>query len=195
MSQMKKDDALKQWNFVKMQSQGTITDPVPHSVFNHILEKIDKDVLDKYNIKPEPLADTTYSGQFSTEEEFEDKIIEPMLVRWGLKFQRQYPCDFVIGSQSHYCQIDFLVRDGNGPITLFENKLRISSEKELFKAMLQAKSYSLQMGIENFVVASPEGFWIYSLSKNKEKLSNRITFKDFELDENRFKKLIIKFKN
>lgn len=61
--------------------------------------------------------------------------------------------------------------------------------------MLQAKSYSLQMGIENFVVASPEGFWIYSLSKNKEKLSNRITFKDFELDENRFKKLIIKFKN
>lgn len=190
MSEMKCDSILKEWNFVKMQSQGTITDPVPNSVFNHLLERIDKNILNDYNITPEPLANAIHSGQFSSEEEFEDKVIEPMLKRWGLKFQRQSPCEFIIGSQSHICQIDFLVRDEIGLITLFENKVRIANEKELSRAVLQAKSYSLQMGISSFIVASPEGFWVYNLNKNKESLLEKLEFSEFEKNSERMKSII-----
>ena len=74
-----------------------------------------------------------------------------------------------IGSQHHACQIDYLVKDSNDEfLTLFENKIRIANEKELTQAVLQAKSYALQLGLNSFVVASPEGFWVYRLDRNKE---------------------------
>jgi hypothetical protein len=192
MKEMKCDEVLKHWNFIKMQSQGTITDPVPPTIYNRLLEKIDISIIHEYNLQPEPVMKAGYSGQFSSEEEFKDKVVEPLLKRWGFKYQRQYPCEFIIGSQSHLCQIDFLVRDEKRILTLFEDKLKITSDKELSKAALQAKSYSLQLGVSTFVVASPEGFWIYRLEKAKEILIQKIDYSEFNVKNELLRNLIVK---
>lgn len=191
MVEMKHDDILNMWNFVRCSSQGVTTASIPHFIYNNLLEKMDKDLLDKYNLEPEPVAKTGYSGQFSSETEFEEEVIEPLLKRWGFKYSKQYPCKFIIGSQHHGCQVDFLVRDEKGNVTLFENKLRIVNEKELSKARLQAKSYSLQLGINNFVVASPEGFWLYTLERNKETLVENIYSDKLKDNEDRIRGLIL----
>jgi len=57
----------------------------------------------------------------------------------------------------------------------------------------QAKSYALQLGVGGFVVASPEGFWIYKLDRNKEvPIANITADKVKELEE--MKSVILKFK-
>ena len=174
MVDMKHDEVLKQWSFVKTSSQGVSTAPMPYFAYNRLLELIDENIKKEFNLTPEI---TTISAQtkniieFKDEKDFEDKVIDPLLKRWGFKHHRQYPCEFAIGSQHHTCQVDFLVKDSNNEnITLFEDKIRIANEKELNRAVLQAKSYALQLGMGGFVVASPEGFWIYKLSRNKEEL-------------------------
>lgn len=179
MVDMKHDEVLKQWSFVKTSSQGVSTAPMPYFAYNRLLELIDENIKKEFNLTPEI---TTISAQtkniieFKDEKDFEDKVIDPLLKRWGFKHHRQYPCEFAIGSQHHTCQVDFLVKDSNNEnITLFEDKIRIANEKELNRAVLQAKSYALQLGMGGFIVASPEGFWIYKLSRNKEELIDVIS--------------------
>ena len=60
--------------------------------------------------------------------------------------------------------------DGEGPVTLFENKFRIINDRDLAPVIDQAKSYALLLGLPSFVVASPEGMRFYSLNRNQEKL-------------------------
>lgn len=179
MVEMKHDEILKHWSFVKASSQGVSTAPMPYFAYNRLLELIDSALREKFNLKPEitelPL-DPNNIIEYKSEKEFEDKVIEPLIRSWGFKYQRQSLCDFAIGSQHHTCEVDFLVRDSNNEdITLFENKIRIANEKELSVAMLQAKSYALQLGMGTFVVAAPEGFWIYMLDRNKERLAAKIS--------------------
>ena len=197
MVDMKHDEILKQWSFVKTSSQGVSTAPIPYFAYNRLLELIDEDVKKEYDLNPEITATTTQPNEiieFKDEREFEDKVIDPLLKRWGFKHQRQYPCEFVIGSQHHTCQVDFLVKnDKNENIILFEDKIRIANEKELNRAVLQAKSYALQLGMGGFIVASPEGFWIYNLDRNKEVLLNKIASDNIkEIEE--MKSLILKLK-
>jgi hypothetical protein len=174
MTEMKHDNVLKRWSFVKTSSQGVSTAQMPYFAYNRLLELIDSDIKQKFDLKPEENSIAVISNdnniiEYKDEKEFEDKVIDPLLRRWGFKHQRQYPCDFVVGSQHHICQVDFLVRDSdNEDIILFEDKIRIANEKELNRAVSQAKSYALQLGLGGFVVASPEGFWIYKLDRNNE---------------------------
>jgi hypothetical protein len=197
MVDMKHDEILKQWSFVKTSSQGVSTAPIPYFAYNRLLELIDEDIKKEYNLNPEITAIATQPNEiieFKDEREFEDKVIDPLLKRWGFKHQRQYPCEFVIGSQHHTCQVDFLVKnDKNENIILFEDKIRIANEKELNRAVLQAKSYALQLGMGGFIVASPEGFWVYNLERNKEVLLSRIASDNIkEIEE--MKSLILKLK-
>lgn len=197
MVDMKHDEILKQWSFVKTSSQGVSTAPIPYFAYNRLLELIDEDIKNEYDLNPEITANITQPNEiieFKDEREFEDKVIDPLLKRWGFKHQRQYPCEFVIGSQHHTCQVDFLVKnDKNENIILFEDKIRIANEKELNRAVLQAKSYALQLGMGGFIVASPEGFWIYNLDRNKEVLLNKIASDNIkEIEE--MKSLILKLK-
>jgi hypothetical protein len=104
------------------------------------------------------------------EAEFEDKVIRPLLKSWGFKGQGQYTCSAWVGSQEHQLRVDFLVSDDKGSVTLFEDKLRIISDEDLQLAVGQAKSYALLLGLPSFVVASPEGMWLYSLERDQEKL-------------------------
>ncbi|MCJ7444264.1 MAG: EVE domain-containing protein [Methanotrichaceae archaeon] len=194
MVEMKHDESLKHLGFVKVSSQGVSTAPMPYFAYNRLLELIDKDIRDKHNLQPEITANFALPNEFATETEFEDSVIEPLLKHWGFKHQRQFSCEFIIGSQHHTCQVDFLLKDSNNEdITLFENKIRIANEKELTKAVAQAKSYALQLGMGGFVVASPEGFWVYKLDRNREiPIAQIAADKVKEIEE--LKSLILKFR-
>ncbi len=91
--------------------------------------------------------------------------------------------------------MDFIIRDERGTLTLFEDKLEILNDARLQEAVLQAKSYSLLLGINNFVIASPEGFWIYKLDKNNEILLEKISSNEFKEKEEGMRDLILKLRN
>jgi hypothetical protein len=196
MIEMKvQDPILRNWGFAKCSSQGVVTEPVPYFAYNRLLELIGNDVCEKYNLTPEPVGDPSSSGQYETEEKFEDEVLEPLFRHWGFKFQRNYPCNFRIGTQHHTCFVDFLIHDGKGIVTLFEDKIKIINDTALLEAVLQAKSYSLLLGLNNFVIASPEGFWIYKLDKNEESLLEKISSKEFKENEGKTRDLLLKLRN
>jgi hypothetical protein len=195
MVEMKHDSILGKWGFAKCSSQGVVTAPVPYSIYNRLLELIGKDVCKKNNLISEPLAKAVSSGLYASEEDFEDDVLEPLFRNWGLKFQRQYPCYFTIGTQYHTCFVDFIVHDAKGTVTLFEDKIEIRNDAQLQKAISQAKSYSLLLGINSFVIASPEGFWIYRLDKNNEILLEKISSDEFKEKEERMREMILKLRN
>ncbi len=185
-SDMRDDSVIGQWSIIKRQFQGVMTEPVPHSIYNQLLEKLPEYIKKKFDLRPEPVAKVGYSGQYASELEFEEEFIVPLLKRWGFQYQYQYPQIFHVGSQKHHCRVDFYVSDEKGHLTLFEDKLRIMNDIDLKLAVEQAKSYALMLGLSSFVVASPEGTWIYKLNKNQEELvknfnSNEIQFHDAEI--------------
>ena len=84
-----------------------------------------------------------------------------------------------------------------GPVTLFENKFRIiNDEKDLQPAVDQAKSYALILGLPSFVVASPEGMWLYSLEWNKETLVKKVSADEIssQAQEEEFRGLLQKLR-
>ena len=81
MVEMEHDDVLKQWAFVKTSSQGVSTAPMPYFAYNRFLELIDTTIIEKHDLQPEITASFAPLNTFSTEEEFEDKVIEPILKR------------------------------------------------------------------------------------------------------------------
>lgn len=50
-------------------------------------------------------------------------------------------------------------------------------------AVGQAKSYALQIGVEKFLVAAPEGYWFYTLMRNKETLVSHILSESAQASE------------
>lgn len=168
--QMREDPVLSQWSVIRRQFQGVVTEPVPHSCYNRLLTFLPDDIKEECELDPEPVSELGSSGEFASEEEFEDEIIEPLLKGWDLQFKRQVPCKCYFGTQQMTGRVDFLVSNQAGPVTLFENKVKIVSDVELRQALDQAKSYSLMLGLPSFVVASPEGCRLYSLERNNETL-------------------------
>jgi hypothetical protein len=143
-------------------------------VYNRLLQEIPERLRGAHGLKPERTANTGRSGEFVSEAAFEDQVIEPLLRKWEFDYQRQYRRRFRFGSQDHLGIVDFYVSNGKGPITLFESKLRILDEKQLRDAKEQGRSYALMLGVTSFVVASPEGLWVYSLRRHQEKLELQI---------------------
>jgi len=196
-SEMKNDPIIGQWGIVKRRFVGTVTEPIPHSVYNRLLTKISEKIQKKHHLEPEPVVITaSCSGQFALEEDFEEEVIAPLLRRWGFKYKQRYICPFQIGSQDHLGRVDFYVSDQNGPLTLFEDKLRILNDKDLKKAIDQAKSYALLLGLPSFVVASPEGLWLYGLNKNVGSLVKEISIDAMsnQKQEEEFRNLLLKLR-
>ena len=126
------------------------------------------DIKKKHQLTSEAVAEHCASGMFDSEHDFEEKVITPLLKRFDIKFDRQHTCRFYAGTQLVKGRIDYVLYKKNKPFSLVENKLRILNDVELQKALNQAKSYALQLGVERFVIASPEGYWFYSLKLNIE---------------------------
>lgn len=191
---LKNDHVLGRWGLVRKQFQGVVVESAPPSIYNRLLEKMPVDKRNLHDLKPEPTAEVGRSGQFVSEEDFEDQIIEPLLKRWDLNYQRQYRCRFPFGRQYYSGIVDFYVSDGRGPITLFENKFRILDEKALELASDQGKSYALMLGLPCFVVASPEGLWIYSLNRNKATLEERISPDKLKTKDGEIRSLLLRLR-
>jgi hypothetical protein len=122
---------------------------------------------------------------------FADQVIEPLLRQLGFRFEREYRCQFFAGSQTIHGRVDFFISDDRGPITLFENKRKILDEKALNLAVDQGKSYALMLGLPSFVVASPEGLWIYSLSGNRTKLEKHISTDDLKTEDGQIRSTLL----
>jgi hypothetical protein len=193
-AELRNDSFLKSWGVVRKQFQGVIVEAVPHSVYNRLLEKVPESTRSSHNLEFEPTANMGRSGEFPIEADFEDQVIEPLLKRWGLDYQRQYRSHFRFGRQDLPGLVDFLVRDGRGTITLFENKVRILSDKDLIEAANQGKSYALMLGLPSFVVASPEGIWIYSLDRNRESLEMQISLNELEERDDEVRNTLLKLR-
>jgi len=131
------------------------------------------------------------SGRFVSEAEFEDEVIVPLLKSWGFEYERQRRCPFQLGSQSYFGRIDFFVKDEQGPLTLLENKHRILDDEDLQKAVEQGKSYALMLGLPSFVVASPEGLWVYSLSRNRTRLEQHISTDDLKTEDGQIRRTLL----
>ncbi len=190
-SELREDPILGDWGAVRKRFVGTVTEPVSHAIYNRLLEKIPADIRKRHNLESEPTAEAASSGKFVSEEEFEDKVIEPLLKGWDFEYQRQFRCPIWFGSQEQYGRIDFHVNDGQGALTLFENKVRIVNGKELDSAVRQGKSYALMLGLPGFVVASPEGLWIYSLNRIEEKLEEKVPADELAAREKKVRSLLL----
>jgi len=203
---MDKDHVLEEWGIVKRHFVGTTAEPVPPRAYNRLLDLIGSDLQAKHNLErePEPSSVTSppfhpatwptpeLSGRFGLEVDFEDKVIRPLLKGWGFKAHGQYTCSAWIGGQEHLLRVDFLVSDDEGPVTLFEDKLRIIGDEDLKPAVRQAKSYALLLGLPSFVIAAPEGMWLYALDRNQERLVEQLpVVQAREQLEKRFKDLLL----
>jgi hypothetical protein len=179
-SSLRDDPVLGSWGVVRKRFNGVRTEPVPHTIYNRLLQEIPERLRDDHGLKPERTANIGLSGTFPSETAFEDQVIEPLLRKWGFGYQRQYRRRFRFGSQDHLGIVDFFLIDGKGPITLFESKFRILDERDLRDAREQGRSYALMLGVTSFVVASPEGIWIYSLNRYEEDLEMHVSLDELE---------------
>ena len=190
---MRNDAVFKQWSVVR-RNYGVRTEPIPHSIYNALLGRIPESLREAQGLTTEPVAAVGKSGQFASEAEFEDSAIEPLLRKWGFHFQRQHHCAFRIGSQDHHCRVDFLVRDERGPLTLFEDKLRILGKRDLEPAHLQGRSYALQLGLPSFVVAAPEGLWLYSTDRGVDSPVLRVSSDELGAQEEQLRTAIVRLR-
>ena len=192
-SQLKADDVIGNWGVVKKALVGTVAVPMPPRVSNSLLGIIPKTVREKYRLRcehvpppppagsqqppfPQPtLATPQYTGNFALEADFEKQVIAPLLKRWGFGPKPQYGFRYRTSSDYHIGLVDFLVSDQGEPLTLFEDKLRIVNDEELQPCVDQAKTYALLLALPSFVVASPQGMWLYALDGDQERLIKPIT--------------------
>jgi hypothetical protein len=107
---------------------------------------------------------------------FEETVIVPLLTQWSMRFRRQARGALNMSSR-RYGRIDFLVHrpDNSAPLTLFENKAQIISERDLARAKAQAIRYAKAWQLRSFVVAAPEGLWVFRRSGNQATLEQRFT--------------------
>ena len=207
-SQLKADDIIGEWGVVKKALVGTVAVPVPPRVSNSLLDIIPKTIRRKHNLAyvtiPEPpedfphrptLATPQYGGDFALEADFEKRVIVPLLKRWGFGRKPQYGFRYRTGSEYRTALVDFLVSHKGEPLTLFEDKLQIVNDEDLQLYVDQAKTYALLLGLPSFVVASPEGMWLYALDGGQEQLIKPIpTAGTHKEQEDKFKSLLLQMK-
>jgi hypothetical protein len=158
---LKSDDVLGEWGIVRAHMQGVTIRPIPHRMYNRLLDLFPDDVVGDLGLEHEPLDQKELAGTFGSEREFEQEVVEPLIDRLDFRRRRQKSVRIRIGSSPQTLAVDHLVSDDHGPLTLFENKLQIRDDEELKEARDQAKSYALQLGLPSCIVAAPEGIWVY----------------------------------
>lgn len=177
---LKSDAVLRDWGAVRKNFQGVVTESIPPRFFNRLLEALPGDFRESHGLRPEKTLADGLAGDYRTEAEFENQVIVPLVRAWGLRFKRQVACEFRIGTSTQVGVIDFLLSDDDGPLTLFENKLSITTESAHSKALKQAMSYALQLGLPSLIVAAPEGMWLYSLFRGEASLEFEVAGSEVE---------------
>jgi hypothetical protein len=103
------------------------------------------------------------------EHEFEQQVIIPLLQCWNLRYDQQVYCTIRKAGEQRRAFIDFLVYAENNQamLTLFENKSRLRTEAERERAAAQANAYARARRLPSFVLAAPEGLWVYQRAGGK----------------------------
>jgi len=161
--QLKNDPVISQWNMVKKNFVGVRTEAVPHHFYNQLLDFLPESLKIEQNLVKEPVA-SSKAGVFKecgTEKEFDEQFIKPLIRSWGFQPVYHEPCRLMIGASKHTIEPDFVVRHNGKILTIFEDKVRIISKTERETAARQGRSYARLMKSPTYVVAAPEGMWLY----------------------------------
>ncbi|MBX0329650.1 thioredoxin family protein [Oscillochloris sp. ZM17-4] len=126
------------------------------------------------------------------EHDFEEQVIMPLLTAWNLPKQPQAPCRLP-GETSYRRHIDVLVytEDNRRLLTLFENKAMIRGKISLDRAVAQANAYAQSRRLPSFVIAAPEGLWVYSRPNGKPRFEKKFSPEDVDVGAPQVKQLLI----
>ena len=86
----------------------------------------------------------------------------------GYAPEKECKCTFYTGRKPYHGRIDLMVFDKDMLITAVETKKCILAATPPKDHIEQAKSYALHHGLGTFIVAAPEGIWLYKLNRNIE---------------------------
>lgn len=192
-STLRTDERLRNWSVVLQQFQGVRCAPVPDVHYNRLLELLPQKLVRKLNLSPRVLREDGTCGDFTLECDFSESVVEGLLKQIGLRFHSQYPCPVRVGHQVVIGRADYLVQDEHGPLSVIECKRRIRSEgptRDLEASVQQAKSYSLHLGAPSFIVAAPEGLWVYSLRRAVERQESFIPGSQIASEGPRLKRVL-----
>lgn len=122
-----------------------------------------------------PAAPAPAKARPGPEREFELNVVLPLLGRWNVDYREQLHCK--IQSKHSRGLIDIMIYRAGGKrqVTLFENKARIQSDASLARAVKQANLYARARRLRSFVVAAPEGLWVYSRPDGKPRLERKFS--------------------
>lgn len=178
LQEMKKDRILKDWSLVRTQFKGMLR----HRVSNVVWDRIKEIVMEKDDEIGKQLSEysksakgirTIHSAKSNiTELAFEEQILIPLLqdLGWQLdkSIKRQHEMRIKVGSGFPQRAIadfvgfsDTLERQ---TILIVENKRQITTEKHLRDAVEQCESYAGKLRCSRFVIAAPQGIWVYNLA-------------------------------
>ncbi len=177
ISEMKKDEVLKEWRLVKCNFQGLLNHEVPSEIWQRIKEIVKQtnaeisEQLDQFANAAFGVRMIKISGEKWCETEVEERLIIPVLrkIGWelGKNLARQVEMMIKVGSgKPHKVKADFVgYRSALASDVGFvlETKRQIANTKDLQFAREQAESYAGKLRCGLFAVASPEGFWLYEL--------------------------------
>lgn len=174
---LRSDPVLGQWKLVKGKMQGLLQVEVPEVAWKRLVEIIaerDRDAgdrLQQFRDAGRGTRDIKEADELWSEKEVEDRFVVPVLQQIGWKLGTtlipQVQMKIKIGSgKPKEVAADFVGYSGaltSQALLVVEVKRRIASTTELERAVEQAESYSGKQRCRYFAVASPEGFWIYTL--------------------------------
>lgn len=96
-----------------------------------------------------------------TEAVFEDVVVIPLILSWGLSCRRQVHC--APSGRGRPGFVDLLLEEPQGgrAISLFENKRLLRTPRDLQPAVNQAARYARALDLPSFVVADPAAMRVY----------------------------------
>lgn len=165
---------LEAWPRLRGNLQGVMCEQLPYRYYNRILELMPAEAVTRACLVPELLT-TPDSGNYDNEADFEDKVVTKLIQGWAFRAVPQHAAVVWITGEPHPLRVDFLVQSQGRLVTLFEDKVAIPDDRTLRMASEQAKTYALQLALPSFIIAAPEGYWIYRLSGAEKQLWKHLT--------------------
>jgi len=170
---LRNDPLLSQNSLVKCSMQGLNGRRFNYREYEAILSIMESKGQDLSKLpRVEPVFEISDGKNLLVDErDVEIYLVEPLLEKLGYEnedWTRQMTVRMGRGEKL-YPDYAFFAQQNKGEEQarmVLETKYRIKTNKELFNAYSQAKSYALRLQSTAFVVAAIEGIWIFPLQKS-----------------------------
>lgn len=171
--ELRNDPLLSQNGVVKSSMQGINGRRFNYEEYEAILKIMERkgqdiSILPRLNV----IYDVSEEENLPKDErDVEVRLVEPLLEKLGYEpddWTRQMAVRMGSGEKI-FPDYAFFSKQNKGEEQarmILETKYRIKSDKDLFKAYCQAKSYALRLQSSVFVIAAVEGVWIFVLEKS-----------------------------